>query len=178
MPAQAFVERLQSEVLSARQNSDPVLSGQGYSVHRYRDKLYYLKQIAPEIVRDRIWPTGQTSIRVSDHQTLFCVLSSAGICREQWQNASIAVKARRGGEKIRLPGRNDHHSLKKLFQEKGIPPWEREAIPLVYLDDKLAAVGDWWISADFYCEKTQGCVSLSLQRKERNENKQFMALAG
>ena len=178
MPSQAFVGRLQSEVLSARQNSDPVLSGQGYSVRRYRDKLYYLKQIAPEIVRDSIWPTGQTSIRVSDHQTLFCVLSSAGICREQWQNASIAVKARRGGEKIRLPGRNDHHSLKKLFQEKGIPPWEREAIPLVYLDDKLAAVGDWWISADFYCEKTQGCVSLSLQRKERNENKQFMALAG
>jgi len=163
MPSQAFVERLQSEVLSVRQNSDPVLSGQGYSVRRYRDKLYCLKQVAPEIVRDSIWPAGQTSIKVSDHQTLFCVLSSAGICREQWQNAFIAVKARRGGEKIRLPGRKDHHALKKLFQEAGIPPWEREAIPLVYLDDKLAAVGDLWISADFYSEKIQGCMGLSLQ---------------
>ena len=174
MPAQAFVERLQSEVLSAREDSDPVLSGQGYCVRRYRDKLYCLKQAAPEIVRDSIWPAGQTSIRVSDHQTLSCVPSSVGICREQWQNATIVVKARSGGEKIRLPGRKGHHALKKLFQEAGIPPWERETIPLVYLDDKLAAVGDLWISADFYSEKMQGCISLSLQKREgRDESEKL-----
>ena len=165
MPAQAFVERLQSEVLSAREDGDPVLSGQGYRVRRYRDKLYCLKQVAPKIVRDSIWPAEQTSIKVSDQQTLSCVQSSVGICREQWQNATIIVKARSGGEKIRLPGRKGHHALKKLFQEAGIPPWERETIPLVYLDGKLAAVGDLWISADFYSEKVQGCISLSLQKR-------------
>jgi len=165
MPAQAFVERLQSEVLSAREDSDPVLSEQGYCVRRYRDKLYCLKQVTPEIVLESIWPAGQASIRVSDHQTLSCVPSSVGICREQWQDATIVVKARSGGEKIRLPGRKGHHALKKLFQEAGIPPWEREAIPLVYLDDKLAAVGDLWISADFYCKKMLDCIGLSLLRQ-------------
>jgi tRNA(Ile)-lysidine synthase len=174
MPAQAFVERLQSEVLSAREDGDPVLSGQGYRVRRYRDKLYCLKQVAPEIVRDSIWPVEQTSIMVSDQQTLSCVQSSVGICREQWQDATIGVKARSGGEKIRLPGRKGHHALKKLFQEAGIPPWERETIPLVYLDDKLAAVGDLWISADFYSEKVQGCISLSLQKREgRDESEKL-----
>lgn len=167
MPALAFVERLLSEVLSAREDSDPALSGQGYCVRRYRDKLYCLKQAAPEIVQDCFWSAGRTSIRVSDHQTLSCVPSSAGICRKQWQNARIVVKARSGGEKIRLPGRKGSHALKKLFQDAGIPPWERETIPLVYLDDKLAAVGDLWISADFYCEKMQDCISLSLLRDER-----------
>jgi len=164
MPAQAFVERLQSEVLSARENSDPVLSGQGYCVRRYRNKLYCLKQVAPEILRDSVWPARQTSIRVSEHQTLCCVPSSVGICREQWQNAVIMVKARRGGEKIRLPRRKGHHALKKLFQEAGIPPWERETMPLIYLGDRLAAVGDLWVSADFYSEEEQGCISLSLHR--------------
>ena len=38
MPTQAFVERLQAEVISAREDSGPVLSGQGYCVRRYRDK--------------------------------------------------------------------------------------------------------------------------------------------
>jgi len=167
MPAQAFVECLQTDVLSAREDSEPELSGQGYCVRRYRDKLYCLKSVAPEIVRDSIWSAGETFLRVSDHQTLACVPSSAGICREQWQKATIVVKARRGGEKIRLPGRKGHHALKKLFQEAGIPPWKRETIPLVYLNDKLAAVGDLWISADFYSEKAQDCISLSLQREER-----------
>jgi tRNA(Ile)-lysidine synthase len=167
MPAQAFIENLQSGVISAREDSDPVLSGQGYCVRRYRDKLYCLKSVAPEIVRDSIWPAGQASLKISNHQTLSCVPSSVGICREQWQKATIVVRTRSGGEKIRLPGRKCHHTLKKLFQEAGIPPWEREAIPLVYLDDKLAVVGDLWISADFYCKKVLDCISLSLQREER-----------
>ena len=165
MPAQAFVDCLLSEVLWAKEDRDPVLSGQGYCVRRYRDKLYCLKQDVPKIVRNTVWPPEQTAIKLSDHQILFYQPSSAGICREQWQNATVVVKARSGGEKISLPGRKGRHTLKKLFQEAGIPLWERETIPLVYLDDKLAAVGDLWISADFYCEEKQGCIGLFLQRE-------------
>lgn len=164
MPAQAFIERLQSEVISAREDADPVLSGQGYYVRRYRDKLYCLKATASEIVRESIWSAGQTSLRISTHQRLFWVRSSTGISCEQWQKATIIVKARSGGEKMSLPKRKGHHSLKNLFQEAGIPPWERDAIPFIYLDDKLAAVGDLWISAEFYSEQAQDCISLSLQR--------------
>ncbi|MFZ2168797.1 MAG: tRNA lysidine(34) synthetase TilS [Methylococcaceae bacterium] len=160
MPAQAFVDRLQVEVLSASEGSSPVLSGQGYCVRRYRDKLYCLKQAALELLQESVWPTGETSVKVSNKQMLSCELSSAGICREQWQNDIVTVRFRRGGEKIRLPGRKGHHALKKLFQEAGIPPWERESMPLVYLNDKLAAVGELWISAEFYSEKIEGCITL------------------
>jgi tRNA(Ile)-lysidine synthase len=164
MPAQAFIERLQADVISAREDREPELSGQGYCVRRYRDKLYCLKIVTPEIVRENIWSAEQTSFGVSVNQTLFWQLSSVGIDREQWQKATIIVRARSGGEKISLPWRQGRHTLKKLFQEAGIPPWERDAIPLVYLDDKLAAVGDLWISADFYSEQAQDCISLFLQK--------------
>jgi tRNA(Ile)-lysidine synthase len=169
MPSLAFVEQLQSGILSSREDGGPELSVQGYCVRRYRDKLYCLKQAAPETVQDRLWPSGQASIKVSEHQTLSCVFSSPGIGLEQWRKATIAVKARSGGEKIRLPGRKGRHVLKNLFQEAAIPPWEREAIPLVYLDNRLAAVGGLWISADFYSEKAQGCISLSLQREDESK---------
>ena len=166
MPALAFVERLQAEVLAARDDKDPVLFGQAYNVRRYRDRLYCLKSHAPDPVQETAWPTGQSTIKLSDRQSLSCVPSSAGIRREHWQNARIKVTARTGGEKISLPGRTGHHALKKLFQEAGIPPWAREAIPLVYLDDKLAAVGDLWVSAEFYSDENQDCVSLVLQKEE------------
>ncbi len=164
MPALAFVERVQSEVLAARDDSDPVLFGQAYNVRRYRDRLYCLKSIAPDSVRETLWPAGQTTLKVSDRQSLSCIPSSAGISREQWQNATIKVTARTGGEKIRLPGRTGRHALKKLFQEAGIPPWERESMPLIYLDDKLAAVGDLWVSAEFYSAENQDCIRLTLQK--------------
>ncbi|MFA6161878.1 MAG: tRNA lysidine(34) synthetase TilS [Methylobacter sp.] len=177
MPAQAFVGRILGQVVAASENSNPVLSGQGYDIRRYRDKLYCVTNLsgtdlhlpegrlaAQEFLQDFVWPAGQSSIIIGNDETLSCVPSSAGILLEQWQNAKVEVRFRRGGEKICLPRRTGHHSLKNLFQEAGIPPWERERVPLIYLNDTLAAVGDKWISAAFYSEKQQACISLSRQR--------------
>lgn len=164
MPTQAFIKSLLTQVLAARKDSDPVLSGQGYCVRRYRDKLYCLKQATTEARQDIIWPAGQSSLTVANDEILSCAPSSAGILREQWHNSTIVVKFRSGGEKICLPGRKGHHPLKNLFQEAGIPPWERQIIPLVYLNSELAAVGDKWISAAFYREKKDACISLARQR--------------
>lgn len=167
MPAQAFVERIQSEVIAAREDSDPILAGQGCFIRRYRDKLYCLKQPEQqEPLSDIHWSIGQTTIEFAAGHKLTYLPSSVGILQEQWQKAKITVKFRSGGEKIRLPNRKEHHSLKKLFQEAGIPPWERELMPLVYLNNKLAAVGELWISADFYHEKPNGCIRLSLQNEQ------------
>ncbi|MDO9424404.1 MAG: tRNA lysidine(34) synthetase TilS [Methylobacter sp.] len=184
MPAQAKVGRILGQVVAAAEQRDPVLSGQGYSIRRYRDKLYCLTNLSgtdlhlpegrqagkPDVTnlsgtepQDRVWPTGQTSIKTAYNQTLSCVPSSKGIRREQWVCARVEIRFRRGGEKICLPGRQGHHSLKNLFQEAGVPPWERDRLPLIYLDDRLAVVGGKWICTEFYHEETNGCVSLLLQ---------------
>jgi tRNA(Ile)-lysidine synthetase-like protein len=111
------------------------------------------------------WPTGQRSISLTQHQSLSWVESSSGILAEHWHTAHIEIKFRSGGEKISLPGRSGHHTLKKLFQEAGIPPWERELMPLIYLNGQLAAIGEQWVSADFYGEKVGACISLHWQRQ-------------
>jgi tRNA(Ile)-lysidine synthase len=167
MPAQAFVGRILSQVVAAAKHRDPVLKGQGFSIRRYRDKLYCLKGLlnADESWPDVVWPSGQASITIAQNRMLSCVPSSKGITQDQWQNAKVEVKFRRRGEKICLPGRKGHHSLKNLFQEAGIPPWERDAMPLIYLNGELAAVGDRWISAAFYGEKTQQCICFRLEVK-------------
>ncbi|WP_394752450.1 tRNA lysidine(34) synthetase TilS [Crenothrix sp.] len=155
MPAQAFVQRIFQEVIHARQNSDPILAGQGISIRRYRDKLYCLKHSPQPLLADFIWPNTITSIALGDNRTLSCVPASSGIPVEYWRNAKIVVRFRVKCEKISLPARVDHHSLKNLFQEAGIPPWDRLMLPFIYLDDKLAAVGDKWISSDFYSETNE-----------------------
>ena len=165
MPSQAFIERIQSDVISARPDSDPLLSGKGYCIRRYRDKLYCLKVAGAEKIVASIWPKMQISFSFSAGQALYFMPSSAGICYDKWQKSTVVVKARSGGEKISLPGRKGHHDLKQLFQEASVAPWERAGIPLIYLDDKLAVVGDLWISADFYSEKEQRCISFFLRKE-------------
>ena len=163
MPSQAFVARVQSELLSARLDSDPIVSRQHHGVRRYRDKLYCLPTLIPAQFEAVTWPIEQPSFTLSNQKVLTCELSSSGINRSLWQESTITVCARQGGEKIRLLGRRGRHTLKKLFQEADIPTWERETLPLIYIDGQLAAVADLWISADFYSEDVDNCLILRLQ---------------
>ncbi|KFN49641.1 tRNA lysidine(34) synthetase TilS [Arenimonas composti] len=60
----------------------------------------------------------------------------------------LCVRARRGGERLRLPGRSHSHALKHLLQDAGVPPWERAALPLLFAaDGELLAAGDRLVSA-------------------------------
>ena len=64
----------------------------------------------------------------------------------------MQVRYRQGGEKIRLSPKGHRQALKKLFQQAGIPPWVRDRVPLLYIDDRLIAVAGLWID-------TEACTS-------------------
>jgi tRNA(Ile)-lysidine synthase len=59
------------------------------------------------------------------------------------------VKYRQGGERCQPAGRKHSQTLKKLLQEYGVKPWLRDRVPLLYVDEQLAAVGDYWVCEDF-----------------------------
>lgn len=63
-------------------------------------------------------------------------------------DAPLQVRARRGGERILLPGRVHSHALKQLLQDAGVPPWQRPAMPLLCAaDGAVLAAGDALLSA-------------------------------
>ena len=70
------------------------------------------------------------------------------------------IKARIGGEKCRPFGRNKSQKIKNLFQEFGIPDWKRDSIPLIYINKKIAAVGDLWICDEFHTSPYEKGVSI------------------
>jgi tRNA(Ile)-lysidine synthase len=80
----------------------------------------------------------------------------------------LLVHARRGGERILLPNRGEHHhALKHVLQEKGIPPWERERMPLISTAENgiLLAVADRIRSAGFeHWMQSQGAQLLWTRR--------------
>jgi len=60
------------------------------------------------------------------------------------------VQARRGGERIALPGRTHSHALRHVLQDLGVPPWIRARLPLLSdTSGRLLAVGDLAFDRDF-----------------------------
>ena len=52
---------------------------------------------------------------------------------------SLIEKERQGGEKIRIHPKQSRKTLKNIFQEQDIPPWQRSA-KILYIDTHLLAV--------------------------------------
>jgi len=60
----------------------------------------------------------------------------------------VIATGRRGGERLRPPRRPHDHALKHLLQDAGVPPWQRERLPLLSAaDGTLLAAGDRLCSA-------------------------------
>ena len=55
-----------------------------------------------------------------------------GIDAGQLANQTFEVRLRGGGERLQLHSRRPRRTLKKLFQEAGVPAWSRERLPLLY----------------------------------------------
>ena len=152
MPAESVIHCILNELIKATESRNPELKGEGYRIRRYRDKLFCLKgkELEQQLVAiNQQWKSGLKQITLGNGAMLTIVDSEQGLSKRKWEIAEVSVRFRQGAEKIRLVGREGRHTLKKLYQEKGIPPWERNTIPLIYLDNQLAAIANLWVSADF-----------------------------
>jgi len=60
---------------------------------------------------------------------------------------TLMVHYRSGGEHIKPAGSPHTRELRLLLQEAGIPPWQRDRIPLISVNGDLIAVGDLFLAA-------------------------------
>ena len=92
------------------------------------------------------WPLFPAPLSLHATHTLQVSLHSEG-CKIP-QGAHIEVRFRQGGELFFWHGQ--HKALKKLLQDWKVPPWQRDYIPLVYIDGKLAVIVGHAISDHFF----------------------------
>ena len=76
----------------------------------------------------------------------------------------MEVRFRQGGETLQPAGRRHHHRLKTLFQEWGVPNWERERVPLVYSNGTLIAVAGLCVCEGFQASADQAGLDLRWSR--------------
>ena len=66
--------------------------------------------------------------------------------------ARLSLSSRRGGEVIRLNEFGSRRPLKDLLREAGVPPWWRNALPLLYVDDELVWIAGVGSSIEYRCK--------------------------
>lgn len=149
-PSAAVLARVQHDVLACRPDATPCVQWGGHAVRRYRDELYVLPDLLAGQPRlECVWRLdGPLELADGDILTATPTIGE-GLRHSAIAMAGVRIRWRQGGETCRPTGRGHRHALKKLFQEAGVPPWQRDRIPLLYVDDELAAVAGMWICEPF-----------------------------
>ncbi len=137
----------------ARADASPCWVWRDHAVRKYRDRLFVTPaQLRQGSAQEFTWQGGAvTSVATWSGALHWQKMSSVGIS-EQALHGRLMLRPRVGGEGIRLAPGGPTRKLKHLFQEAGVPPWTRETLPLLWIDDQLAAVPGLWIAAEFFQE--------------------------
>ena len=162
-PSQAQLNSIKQQLLGARADAMPQINLQGHIFQKYRQQLFCLSKQQLLMIEEQEWPLGSANLCLSNGYILSRTPAESGINQQLWHQAKITLKPRSGGEKLKLPGRMGQHCLKKLFQEAGIPPWERQTRPLIYLNDQLAAVAGLWIADWAWTQAPQAGYQITWQ---------------
>lgn len=141
LPAQG-VAQLDAQLLGARADADARFAWAGAELRRWR-RLLHAGPVRPPLPVDwQAWWDGSERLRLPTGDALVLAPMRAAAAPTRFP-APLQVRARRGGERIRLPGRAHSHALKHVLQERAVPPWVRERLPLLLdADGALLAAGD------------------------------------
>ena len=147
-PGQARLEEIIDSVIHAAEDSNPVVSWSGIECRRFAGRLFLINS-------PKAFDASQCyDLTINDYLNIpgvgeVSLVSDIGNGLRLHGSDRLQVRFRVGGERCKPQGRAHSQTLKKLLQEYEVPPWVRDRTPLVYVNDKLAAVANFWINEGF-----------------------------
>lgn len=159
MPSRAVLQQIVEQMQNESHDTHTRVSWAGVELRRFRESLYLLKQTEHDAAQVIQWNINEALYLSSIEKTL---RSKKANVSEYALSSSVfeqdlTIRFRQGGEKIKPAGRDGRHDLKSLFQEAGVPAWQRDRIPLLFSGDELVAVVGYWL-ADGFVVKGEGVV--------------------
>lgn len=139
LPATSALSDWLQQVLHAQHDKQPEFKIATGSIRRFADHLYQVTDWTAEPA-SFVW-RGESDLRLPGWQGMLRFeVAVLGIKKERLLNQTLEFRPRQGGERILFDSQRPSNTLKNLFQQAAIPPWERERWPLVYVNNELIAV--------------------------------------
>lgn len=137
----------------------------GVVVRRYRGRLH--ADAAGEVdSHEGSWPTAGGATHAWSAGSSIALLPDVGVglSRERLPGR-VDVRRRTGGE-VFLPAAGEHHRpLRKWLQEHDVLPWRRQDLPLLFAGDRLIAVADLGVAAEFAARSDEPSWRIAWNRR-------------
>lgn len=137
------------EMLKQLGSKGAEISHDGAVLRLYRGKLHSgNSRSGPASFPPTTW-NGETKLALPGGELRFRRARGRGIDRARLKEGTVQVRLRSGGERLQPDPRRPRRTLKNLFQEAGVPPWERARMPLLFCGDELVWVPGLGVDARY-----------------------------
>ena len=145
LPSEIKLHHIINDVMGAADDGVPCVAWSGAEVRRYQGQLYIMRSLIPfDAGLVTPWQDMTQPLSLPDGRTLVVIpvftQQQPALSGSILQQAGVTIRYRQGGETLLLPNSAHHKTLKQLLQERGIPPWQRDRLPLLYVGEQLLAV--------------------------------------
>lgn len=159
LPSQVQLQVLWNEVAKAKEDANPQLELGAIQLRRFQDYLYCLPQYQdlstwkrelsdvldlPDELGRLIFSTGVEE-RGGDSK----VDEQSLLLRAPNQGERIEVRFNVLGVTAHPEARERSRKMKKLYQEYGIPSWQRTRLPMIFYNEELAAIAGLFVCRTF-----------------------------
>jgi len=138
------------EMLKQLGSNSAKIAHDGVVFRRYREKIFPMKARDDSPFKPRAW-NGEPRLALPalGGELRFRRVRGLGIKSALLKKHSFQIRLRSGGERLRTDALRPSRTLKNLFQEAGVPPWERERLPLLFCGGDLVWAPGLGVDAKF-----------------------------
>ena len=168
MPSRQQLQRVWQEVALSREDAGPQLQLGDRVVRRFRQRLYLLTHTQDVSQIELSWD-GHIELDLPDRLGQLSLTKDSGQpgyrIRAPKPNESVSVRFSAHGN-FRIVGRKHSRSIKKLWQELAVPPWQRGRIPLIYYGNTLICAVGVFITSEGVVEDERSVWSIVWHKKQ------------
>jgi tRNA(Ile)-lysidine synthase len=157
MPSKDLLDELLRQVLTAKKDAALKIEiSKDYEIRRYKDEIYLVqKNHQPHKKYEIIW-NGESEINLPNGTKLtFKKVKGRGISVEKVKDKKLIISNRKGGESFKPDAKRPTKKTKQLLQGSNLPPWERESLPFIFLNESLVCLPGFGVDSKYQTQTSK-----------------------
>jgi len=142
-PPRARLHEFLQQLQGRRPDSQTELRWSDWLIKQHGDHLWMHEFLQPAPCPGLHWDTGFKLELGVEHG----YLSIEGAAEIPFPDARVSNRSAISPE-LKTSG-SAMNKIKNIMRISGIPPWLRDTIPILFVAEKLYAIGDWWLAPEF-----------------------------